>query len=383
MSYYRPYHRRGYGYRRWETSQERRERHVREAMELHRKYGPAYEYVRSLFFSLQGERLHQLLQAYGARHGEVARDYAVTTFDRWRTGETRISGQTMTRLLDLLPRYMSPEEKADLIRHLREQTLARIHSSRVRIVISSPGSFLQVARECLQTVHRVARIELPEDFHEVSGWVNQRDAAAIARVQREAESYINLQRIVDIMLHLGMIARLRAAAGPGVRLRVTSVFHIPTAEIELQFTRAFWRGGGNTMPSESDSEFLVRLQEMALTQQHQEGKITFVDYVMRTLSPEECEQLRKIAAAEGLRTEVLLKELQVKTLAARGDIEATIKLANELREGGHAGRITSEHATASGRTTVEIETRRRGCLPVVAAGFAAFVAGMAGWWLAL
>ncbi len=115
------------------------------------------------------------------------------------------------------------------------------------------------------------------------------------------------------------------------------------------------------MAGETDENFLVRLQEMALKQEHQEGSLTFVEYVMRTLTPEEQERLRAIAATEGLKAEILLRELQVKTIAARGDIEATIATAEELKARKHTSKITSEHTTASGTTRIEIENKPRPC----------------------
>lgn len=112
---------------------------------------------------------------------------------------------------------------------------------------------------------------------------------------------------------------------------------------------------------ESDEDFLGRLQELALRQERQDGSLTFVEYVMRTLTAEEQEKLREIAAAEGLRTEILLRELQVKTIAARADIDATIATAERLKAERHRSIITSEHTTASGTTKIEIENASRPC----------------------
>ena len=89
--------------------------------------------------------------------------------------------------------------------------------------------------------------------------------------------------------------------------------------------------------------------------------MSYVDFVMRTLTPEEQEKLRAIAVAEGLRTEILLRELQVKTLAARGDIDATIATAETLKVQKHDSKIISEHATASGTTRIEITHKTRPC----------------------
>jgi len=252
-------------------------------------------------------------------------------------------------------------EKTILIRHLRDQALKRLRDTSVHVTIEDSESVTHVFEHAMATVRRVASIELPTDFHEVAGWVTRNDAKAIGEIIRETEQHIALQRVVDMMVHLGMVDRLRQLAASGLRIRVTSVFTVPTATVHVTFGRSFWKGDQSAMSTESDGDFLVRLQEMAITQKHMDGDIGFVDYVMRTLTPAEQEQLRAIAAAEGLRTDVLLKELHVKTVAARADIDQTIKLANDLRDGKHKGKISSEHATASGTTKVEISTGRAGC----------------------
>jgi hypothetical protein len=346
-------------------------RHVIEAYRLRRKYGPAFDQIRDQFLGLDDARLADLLDAYGMAHGKGARRYAAATVDKWRGGQVTMAGQTMTRLFDLLPRVMTPDEKLALIQDLRTQTLSRLHLQAVRIRIQDQRDLVHVARQVLDMVSRVGDIPLPTDFVEIHGWISDGDAQALSGMARDMERFVAVQRLADLLIQLATVSRLGTLAGRGLTVKVQTHFEIPTATVEITLDRRFWQARRKQMADdprgerqdldESDQDFLVRLQDMALRQEHQDGSMTYIEYVMRTLTPEEQQKLRVLAATEGLRTEVLLQELRVKTIAARGDIDATIATAERLRQTGQNSKITSEHATASGTTRIEIENKKRPC----------------------
>jgi hypothetical protein len=387
------------------SGSERARQHIEEAEALRSKYGDAFERIKTLFLNLEADRIERLMEAYTARYGHSAGDYAAATYSRWRNGQVRMAGQTMVRLFDLLPRFMTPDEKLRLIQSLREQTLRRLHRSQVKLTLSEPSDLTAVLRQVIGLVQRVGQIELPDDFREVQGWISEADSQAMDLLLKETEGYIATQRLADLMVQLATLSRLHELAATGLRLRVSTRFEIPTAVVEIDFGKGYWNipnapvvalggasmaGRGGTMTDESsssrenDTDLIVRLQELALREEHQGGNISYVDYVMRTLSPEEQRQLRALAATEGLRTEVLLKELQVKTLAARGDIQSVMDTAAELKAKGHNSKISSEHQTASGVTRIEIDNRKAGlpgCSSVIAiaavVGTAVIAAGAA------
>lgn len=344
----------------------RAEQHILEAQSLHQKYGGAFDQVKGQFLSLDGQRMHSLLDAYGERYGPSARAYAYSSLAKWRSGQVTMAGQTMTRLFDLLPRFMENEEKLALIRTLRAQALRRLHRNQIRLRIDDRRSLVHVAQQVMGMVARVGQIEIPPDFVEVQGWMTQGDAQALNGMARDMERFVAVQRLADLLIQLGTISRLRPLAQSGLHIKVETHFEIPTASVDIRFGRGFWRDEeiepmADGTPGESDQDFLGRLQELALRQEHQDGALTYIEYVMKTLTPREQEQLRALAAAEGLRTDILLQELRIKTIAARGDIDATIATAERLKQAGQNSKITSEHATASGTTRIEIENKKRPC----------------------
>jgi hypothetical protein len=317
--------------------------------------------VRDLFYGLDASRMSQLLGVYGKRYGFKAEQYAIETLPKWRSGQVKVSGQTMTRLLDLLPRLITDDEKLELVRAVRSQVLQCLHRAYVTLEVADHQSMLVVVENALSLVRNVGAIELPSDFHEVAGWMTLSDAQAMSELVAETERYVATQRLADLVVQLTTVSRLRKIAQQGARVRVRTRFEIPTAQLDVSFKDSFWKEGPEDMATDDSETLLVRIQDLALTQEHKEGRLSFVEYVMRTLTTEEQERLRALAATEGVRLEVLLEELRVKTKAADGDIQATIATAEQLKRGRHKSRIVSDHATASGSTHIEIDNRSRPC----------------------
>ena len=133
----------------------RAEQHILEAQSLHQKYGGAFDQVKGQFLSLDGPRMHSLLDAYGEQFGQSARAYAHSSLAKWRSGQVTMAGQTMTRLFDLLPRFMENEEKLALIRTLRAQPLRRLHRQQIRLKINDCRSLVHVAHQVMGMVWKI------------------------------------------------------------------------------------------------------------------------------------------------------------------------------------------------------------------------------------
>lgn len=344
----------------------RARQHILEAKNLRQKYGGAFDQVKAQFLGLERQRMNALLDSYGATYGRNAQQYAYGAIAKWSSGEVTMAGQTMTRLFDLLPRFMEHEEKLALIKTLRQQALHRLRRQQVTLKIDDRRDLIHVARQVMGMVARVGEIQIPPDFVEIQGWISIGDAQVLNNMARDMERFVAVQRLADLLVQLGTISRLRPLAQSGLHIKVETHFEIPTASVDIRFGKGFWRDEeiepmADGTPGESDQDFLVRLQELALREEHQDGAMTYIEYVMKTLTPREQEQLRALAAAEGLRTDILLQELKIKTIAARGDIDATIATAERLKQTGQNSKITSEHATASGTTKIEIENKKRPC----------------------
>lgn len=113
MAYYGGYRRRSY--RSWRSRGFRGGSGPSEYSRLHTKFGDVVGEIRSAFLALEDEALDELLGDYGAIHGDSAERYARKTFASWKSGKTSLSGQTLTRLVELVPPYLSAEQRMKLV----------------------------------------------------------------------------------------------------------------------------------------------------------------------------------------------------------------------------------------------------------------------------
>ena len=319
------------------------------------------EPIKTTLLALDGSRVYNLLDEYRQRYGRPARERVFLIYHRWRGGTAMLADDATLRLFDLLPRHLSGAEKLRLIQNMRLHTLESLNPVAVRVTVAHRRDLASVVSQVQRLLRRISDIEMPPEALRLQGWLNGGEMSALARLVRETETLVAARRLADLMVQLTTLFRLRALAGPDVSIRVLARFEIPTALVSIRFRKSFWKENIMAEGTDSDQDFLLRLQDLALAQERQDGSMSYVDFVMRTLTPEEQEKLRAIAVAEGLRTEILLRELQVKTLAARGDIDATIATAETLKAQKHDSKIVSEHATASGSTRIEITHKSRPC----------------------
>lgn len=78
-------------------------------------FGDAVGDIKSAFFNLDKTALELLLTAYGKRYRENAERYARKTFHSWRTRTIELSGQTMERLIELVPPHLTAEQRYNLL----------------------------------------------------------------------------------------------------------------------------------------------------------------------------------------------------------------------------------------------------------------------------
>ncbi len=316
------------------------------------------EALKTALVSLEGSRVYNLLEKYRQQHGGMARETAFLTYHHWREGRQVYWDTTTSRLFALLPAYLNEHEKLSLLRRLRVDALERLPPVTVKLNLKRPRDLAAMVSQILPLLRRVDTLDLPAEMPLLQSWLCEDEMPALARMAEEADRLLAVRRLADLIVQLTTLFRLSVLADWETRIYVSAHFVIPTATVTLQFRDSFWKArqmnDNDSARDFTDQDFLVRLQDMALTQEWQNGAMSYVDFVMRTLTPAEQEKLRAIAIAEGLRTEILLRELHVKTLAAKADIELTIATTQNLKEQHHHGRIMSEHATASGTTRIEI-----------------------------
>jgi len=174
-------------YRSYRKSNNAALEHVRMFNVLSRKLGPIVDDVQKAFFSLDDDQLFDLLSRYGEKHGHAAENYALGAMPKWKSGTTKMSGQTMERLLDFVPRYLKFEQKYEMLRclceHHREKKVEL-----VRVSKDDPSKGLKDFDEALESFHQGSTFQhLPDHVMETLKWLNDADAVAARALLAKVE----------------------------------------------------------------------------------------------------------------------------------------------------------------------------------------------------
>ena len=97
--------------------------HVSQRQQLSSLFAGIDKDIQKLFFSLDQKSVSTLLRKYGALYGDPAEKYARKTYAKWKSGETKLSGQTAQRLLNLIPPFLPADARYDLVKKLRKHHL--------------------------------------------------------------------------------------------------------------------------------------------------------------------------------------------------------------------------------------------------------------------
>lgn len=147
--------------------------------ELTRIFGGAVDGIRAAFLDLNGDALDELLEDYGEIHGEAAESYARRAFPKWRSGETRLSGQTMERLVELVPPYLSPAQRFEVMRKVVEKHRPNAPFLSVHVDSKKPEegfARIDAALERMRKEDLLAHV--PENVLAASTWLCDNDMTA-------------------------------------------------------------------------------------------------------------------------------------------------------------------------------------------------------------
>lgn len=150
--------------------------HVEAYRALERKLGPIVNDVRKEFFSFHSFQLVNLLDEYELKYGNKAAEYARETMPKWKSGQTKMSGQTAERLLNLVPRYLTYDSRFHMV-----QKLCNHHAPKIdRTVSINPeninAGLAEVEDHLNNLLSELPTIKwLPDYVSETVKWLNDDD----------------------------------------------------------------------------------------------------------------------------------------------------------------------------------------------------------------
>lgn len=161
---------------------------------LARMFGPIISEIRQAFLALREDALDELFQDYGSIHGASAERYARKTFPHWSSGNTKLSGQTMERLVELVPPYLDPEQRISIIKKLVEHHKPRAPTQQkfISINIESPNdAFGEIEAAFREMNISDALAPVPEHVMKAATWLYDDDITAARSIISESVRYQN------------------------------------------------------------------------------------------------------------------------------------------------------------------------------------------------
>ena len=165
------YRRRSRGNRNYSDSQgyERARKHIEEAEQLSKELGGTDHDVKEYFFSLSGDSLKSVLDAYERKYGRIKREYAENTLPRWRSGRRHMSGLVAGRLFSLLPPRMPLRDKYGLVDTLWKKHCP--HTDKV-IRIGEDADAKTIIQEIYAfLLDRISHYKIPEPLERRFQWL--------------------------------------------------------------------------------------------------------------------------------------------------------------------------------------------------------------------
>ena len=155
-------------------------------------FGSGVSAIYQNFISLDEDALDELLSDYGAIHGSSAEKYARKTFPKWKSGATKLSGQTMERLIELVPPYLSPDQRFSILQQVLKNHKKSGTRNNIRINIKEPAQGFAELQKTLESMsHDDILAHLPERVMKAAGWLYDDDITSARAMLAEAERLEN------------------------------------------------------------------------------------------------------------------------------------------------------------------------------------------------
>ena len=331
------------------------------------RFGSLVDRVTRIFFAMDPQTEDRVLQAYREKYGDGAYAYAKRTIGAWKRGQVKQVGQTVMRLLDVVPQFVDLDTKFELARIVREETLRRLRQSRIEYAIPADGDLTDPMMRLKEIVDAQLAIELPPGVLEEQTWLSKEDAALFQRMIRDTERVQLSAWYADFFATIRLLQRMRMENR--TTAKIVAHFELPTARMSLRIVEPQKR---RTMSQENlssdDSAFLARYSDMELESRFKSGDVSYPAYVLRNMdqffSEQEQSELNKIAAMHGLELERLLMEIQIKQRTSEEDLQKLLGTIKTLQEKNITADVVSRHETPSGHIEISARSRRFvGCLP--------------------
>jgi len=323
----------------------------------------------SIFLKLPSYDLNGLLARYGAKYGSNAEQYARNTYGSWRSGGTKPSTQTLERLIEFLPPFLTKGQRYELVKKLRQHHLKRENL----YLWTTPEHWREELLPLLaQQIEQSKKFQLPQTVYAKAAWLsdgNTEAALQILRAIEEEEARVRLSRLDEEFKRIEFLLRNVENMQP-----VHHKIVLPQGDVSVTIKnkeKTFLEKissilvGGNNMDSESNQLVPRSQANTGITKREVPGSL--LNASLAQLTEEQRKALAEKAVAEKLGLDVSAEVAEQRHYDSTRSMAQTIQAADALERNTRSDfDIKSSHDTASGRTDIHIKKNSNTAMIVIA-----------------
>lgn len=221
----------GYDY---EYGYERARRHIEEARQLRAELGDAERQTRDTFLNLDQQRLDRLLHAYRERYGQRPYEYCIVTIDKWRSGRRQMSGMVAERIFDLLPRFVTPDERQQIAGKLWKHLSPGSDNQ----LVVSPKSSPEDVRSALDDYadRYIRSYSFPSNLRDRFTWIANRDVELTEKLLNYFQQMEYKVAARAIRVRLPIIEEKLRALNNSMTATVSEEFLVGKHRLKIVFT---------------------------------------------------------------------------------------------------------------------------------------------------
>lgn len=193
--------------------------------------GDAVYDIRRTFLGLDKPTLQRLLTVYGQRHGDSAANYARKILPKWQSGAVTLSGQTMERLVELVPPFLTASARLSLLEKILQKNLTNPPTTRVEIDGMAPATGLAELDSALASMrHTDPLAHLPPKVMQTATWLYADDITAARAMVAQIDARKNEAMRASAQKELDL---LRRATMAGQIKNASYAVHMPAGTLEV------------------------------------------------------------------------------------------------------------------------------------------------------
>lgn len=351
MAYnYRRTRRRRYRYSGWSADSHKQR--------VTRLYGGIDDDVRRMFFNLDPHTLARVFTCYERKYGIGKRRYAEKTFEAWKIGAVQMGGEISDRLVQIVPNFLSFEQKYNLVKKLWDRFRNR---TTVNVSIS-PSSGLEAAISAvMDAIEAVADPNIPPAVAERLEWLAADDVMAARSLLEQIEkreSQVIVETLESELRQLLAVAELHHDKLVSGSRSLT----LPSATVKIQVNQstAPW----STSMNENERRRSEQSKELAARNQQNrdlapiQNPNDLLSEALRRMSPQKQEEIIGKATDEALRLQVKQKEGKLDHEMAASKVDTASDAASRLGTAGTEFEVRAEHRSEHGSVQVTVRSKK-------------------------